>query len=301
MQTATMADVVDVELTGTEAAAAPPAAADVPAVVPQRTAIVSTTPADLLRIAIEKDADLDKLERLMELQDRHESKLAKRAFDAAFAAFKAEAVKIIKGRKVTDGPLKNKRYAELHDVVNAVTPALSKHGLSSAWRLTRDEKDWMEVTCYLRHVDGHEESVSMGGPPDSGGAKNAIQARASTKTYLERYTLKAITGLSEEDDDDDGAGGQQQGGAQGDGNGSPGRNGDGGSRRAPAARQQQTGAEPPAFYPQAKFDANRDAWRETVKSGRKTPAALITFIESRGAPLTEDQKLTIDSWSHEND
>lgn len=233
MQTATMADVVDVELTGTEAAAAPPASADVPAVVPQRTAIVSTTPADLLRIAIEKDADLDKLERLMELQDRHEAKLAKRAFDAAFAAFKAEAVKIIKGRKVTDGPLKNKRYAELHDVVNAVTPALSKHGLSSAWRLTRDEKDWMEVTCYLRHVDGHEESVSMGGPPDSGGAKNAIQARASTKTYLERYTLKAITGLSEEDDDDDGAGGQQPGGTQGDRGDAAGRSGESSSRRAP--------------------------------------------------------------------
>ncbi|CAM8813080.1 Single-stranded DNA-binding protein [Burkholderia pseudomallei] len=301
MQTATMADVDDVELTGTEAAAAPPAAADVPAVVPQRTAIVSTTPADLLRIAIEKDADLDKLERLMELQDRHESKLAKRAFDAAFAAFKAEAVKIIKGRKVTDGPLKNKRYAELHDVVNAVTPALSKHGLSSAWRLTRDEKDWMEVTCYLRHVDGHEESVSMGGPPDSGGAKNAIQARASTKTYLERYTLKAITGLSEEDDDDDGAGGQQQGGAQGDGNGSPGRNGDGGSRRDPPARQQQPGAEPPAFYDQKKFDANKATWRDMVKSGRKTPAAMIQFIESKGARLSLEQQNTIDSWSHEND
>lgn len=299
MQTATMADVVDVELTGTEAAAAPPASADVPAVVPQRTAIVSTTPADLLRIAIEKDADLDKLERLMELQDRHEAKLAKRAFDAAFAAFKAEAVKIIKGRKVTDGPLKNKRYAELHDVVNAVTPALSKHGLSSAWRLTRDEKDWMEVTCYLRHVDGHEESVSMGGPPDSGGAKNAIQARASTKTYLERYTLKAITGLSEEDDDDDGAGGQQPGGTQGDRGDAAGRSGESSSRRAPPARQQQTGAEPPAFYPQTKFDANKDQWREVVKSGRKTPSQMVAFIESRGAPLTESQILTIDSWANE--
>ncbi len=301
MQTATMADVTDVELNGTEAAAAPAVAAAAPAVVPQRTAIVSATPADLLRIAIEKDADLDKLERLMELQDRHEAKQAKRAFDAAFAAFKAEAVKIIKGRKVTDGPLKNKRYAELHDVVNAVTPALSKHGLSSAWRLTRDEKDWMEVTCYLRHVDGHEESVSMGGPPDSGGAKNAIQARASTKTYLERYTLKAITGLSEEDDDDDGAGGQQPGGAQGDGSGSSGRNGDGGSRRAPPARQQQAGGEPPAFYPQTKFDANKNTWRDIVKSGRKTPAAMIQFIESKGARLSPEQQNTIDSWSHEND
>lgn len=171
---------------------------------PTKTAIATTTPADLLRIAVESGADLDRLERLMSLQDRWEAKQAKQAYDIAFAAFKAEAVVIAKGKDVSDGPLKGKKYAELHDVVNAVTPALSKHGLSSSWKLTRDEKDWMEVTCYLRHVNGHEESVSMGGPPDVGGAKNAIQARASTKTYLERYTLKAITGLSEQDDDKDG-------------------------------------------------------------------------------------------------
>jgi len=178
-----------------------------PAISTPRTAIVAATPAQLLQIAVERGADLSQLEKLMDLQERYEAKEAKRAYDAAFAAFKAEAVKIVKGKSVTDGPLKGKSYAELHDVVNAVTAALSKHGLSSSWKLTRDEKDWMEVTCYLRHVSGHQESVSMGGPPDAGGAKNAIQARASTKTYLERYTLKAITGLSEQDDDNNGAGG----------------------------------------------------------------------------------------------
>lgn len=176
---------------------------------PQQTVVASSTPDYLLRLAVERGADLSQIEKLMDLKDRHDAKEARRAYDAAFAAFKAEAVTILKGHKVTDGPLKGKAYAELHDVVNAVTPALSKHSLSSSWKLTKDDKDWMEVTCYLRHVSGHEESVSMGGPPDAGGAKNAIQARASTKTYLERYTLKAITGLSEQEDDDDGRGGKE--------------------------------------------------------------------------------------------
>lgn len=171
--------------------------------VPQ-TGPAANSPMGMMLAALNQGAQLEQIEKMMDLQDRWQKGEAKKAYDTAFAAFKAEAVKIVKGRKVTDGPLKNKSYAELHDVVNAVTPALSKHGLSSSWKLTRDEKDWMEVTCYLRHVGGHEESVSMGGPPDAGGAKNAIQARASTKTYLERYTLKAITGLSEQDDDMDG-------------------------------------------------------------------------------------------------
>lgn len=166
----------------------------------------ANSPMGMMLAALNQGAQLEQIEKMMDLQERWQKGEAKKAYDTAFAAFKAEAVKIIKGKDVTDGPLKGRSYAELHDVVNAVTPALSKHGLSSSWKLTRDEKDWMEVTCYLRHVGGHEESVSMGGPPDAGGAKNAIQARASTKTYLERYTLKAITGLSEQNDDNDGAG-----------------------------------------------------------------------------------------------
>jgi hypothetical protein len=278
MNTAAVVDVTDFDVSE-------PRAAQVPAVQPQRNALAMTTPADLLRIAVERGADLSQLEKLMDLQERYEAKQAKRDYDAAFSAFKAEAVVILKGRKVTDGPLRGKSYAELHDVVNAVTWALSKHGLSSSWKLTMDEKDWMQVTCYLRHVNGHEESVSMGGPPDAGGAKNAIQARASTKTYLERYTLKAITGLSEQEDDDDGMGGNNQPAAA--------------QRTQPAGRPAQAAA--PEYYDQKKFDANKDTWREMVKSGRKTTEGMIQFIESKGARLTTDQQNTIDSWGHEND
>lgn len=167
-------------------------------------AIAANSPAAMMMQAMSQGADLAQIEKMMDLQDRWERKEAEKAYNAAFAAFKAEAVRIVKGRKVTDGPLRGKEYAELHDVVDAVTPALSRHGLSTAWKLTRDEKDWIEVTCTLKHIGGHSESVSMGGPPDAGGAKNALQARASTKSYLERYTLKAICGVAEGGDDMDG-------------------------------------------------------------------------------------------------
>lgn len=181
-----------------------PVTAQAPASTP--LAIQSPTPAMLLQMAVQQGADLDKLERLMALQERWEAAQAKKAYDQAFAEFKAESIRIIKNRNVSAGPLNGKKYAELFAIVNAITPALSRANLSSAWKLTKDEKDWLEVTCTLRHIGGHEESVAMGGPPDQGGAKNAIQARASTVSYLERYTLKAITGLSEQEDDDDGNG-----------------------------------------------------------------------------------------------
>lgn len=161
-------------------------------------------PFTLLQLAIQQGAGIDQLERLMALQERHEANQARKDYEAAFAAFKDEAVKIIKNKSVSAGPLSGKKYAELFAIVNAVTPALSSHGLSSSWKITKDAPDWIEVTCTLKHIGGHSESVSMGGPPDVGGAKNPIQARASAVTYLQRYTLKAITGLSEQDDDTDG-------------------------------------------------------------------------------------------------
>lgn len=168
----------------------------------------SSSPVEMFRIAVQSGADMDQLERFMTLQTQWERREAEKAYSKAFAAFKSEAVRIIKNRSVTAGPLNGKKYAELFAVVNAVTPALSQHGLSASWKLTKDERDWLEVTCTLRHELGHSESVSMGGPPDAGGAKNKIQERASTITYLERYTLKAITGLSEQEDDDGGVGKQ---------------------------------------------------------------------------------------------
>lgn len=182
----------------------PAAPAAQPLAVQGTGAFAANSPAAMMMQAMSQGADLAQIEKMMDLQDRWERKEAEKAYNAAFAAFKAEAVRIVKGRKVTDGPLRGKEYAELHDVVDAVTPALSRHGLSAAWKLTKDEPQWLEVTCTLKHVGGHSESVSMGGPPDAGGAKNALQARASTKSYLERYTLKAICGVAEGGDDTDG-------------------------------------------------------------------------------------------------
>jgi len=170
---------------------------------------LTTPPADRspmgqMVTAMQKGASLADVREMMTIQREWEAGEARKAYNVAFSKFKAEAVHIVKNRQVTDGPLKGKSYAELHSVVDALTPALSRHELSASWKLTKDDKDWMEVTCYLRHSQGHEESASMGGPPDTGGAKNQIQARASTKSYLERYTLKAICGVAEGGEDNDG-------------------------------------------------------------------------------------------------
>jgi hypothetical protein len=158
--------------------------------------------------AVQTGMDPATIKALMELAERNEANEARRAYNQAFNAFKADVPKIIRSTMVTDGPLKGKKYADKYAIVSAVTAALSKHGLSASWRTTKDEKDWIEVTCTLRHVMGHAESDSKGGPPDTGPGRNTIQARSSTNSYLEKITLKAICGLAESGDDDDGRAGK---------------------------------------------------------------------------------------------
>ena len=163
-------------------------------------------PLLILQQAVDKGVDVSTLEKLMDMAERYQANAARNAFNVAFSDFKAEAVAIIKRTEVKAGPLSGTKYANLFDVVAVVTPALSKHGLSHSWKLTKDEKEWMEVTCTIRHSLGYAESVSMGSSPDSGPGRNSIQARGSAKSYLERYTLLAATGMAASDQDNDGAG-----------------------------------------------------------------------------------------------
>mgnify|MGYP001611209271 CR=1 FL=1 len=81
----------------------------------------------------------------------------------------------------------------------------------------------------------------------------------------------------------------------------------GGSDDAPAGgsqpRQERQGNDGSAAstYPQERFDENKAKWRDLILGKKKTPAQIIATVESKGVLMTEAQKNTIDSWSHEND
>ena len=168
---------------------------------------------EMLRIAVEKGADLDQLQKLMDLQERWERGQAKRAYDAALAAFKAEAPAIARNRPVDyrtkTGIRVQYDHATLDHVVGQVGPALARFGLSHSWSVDQPETPdgFVAVTCHLAHAEGHAESVTIRGPYDNTGSKNPVQATGSTITYLERYTLLAITGLAAGGTDDDGSAG----------------------------------------------------------------------------------------------
>ena len=166
------------------------------------------TPLQMLQNAVESGADMEKMKALMDLSDRWEQNEARKAFVAAMAGFRGEAVEIIKTRNVNyknkTGGTTSYKHAELADAVEAAVPALSKWGLSHQWNTEQSEGGLVTVTCFLTHRDGHSESTSLLASPDTTGSKNSIQAIGSTISYLERYTFLAITGLAAKGMDDDG-------------------------------------------------------------------------------------------------
>lgn len=172
----------------------------------QRPELAAANPMMSMIADAAASGNLELVKELYAFKRQIEEDEAKKAFNKDFSEFKAESIAVVKNIVVTDGPLKGKPYADLFGVVSAVTPFLSKHRLSHSWKLTKDEPAWMEITCTIRHELGHSESVSMGAAPDSGPGRNAIQARGSAKTYLERYTLLAATGLAAQGTDKDGRG-----------------------------------------------------------------------------------------------
>ncbi len=168
---------------------------------------VAVTPAELLQMAVARGADIDKLEKLMELQLKWEANEARKAYMNAMAAFKASPPKLVKNKHVkftTQKGVTEYDHATLDSIVEIVGAALSVHGLQHSWRTEQLDGGLIKVTCILTHILGHTESTSLQGGRDESGGKNNIQAVGSTVSYLQRYTLLAITGLATGDMDDDG-------------------------------------------------------------------------------------------------
>jgi hypothetical protein len=166
--------------------------------------VQSSGPMRLLEIAVQRGGNIEELEKLMALAERHDANEARKAFNVAKAAFNAENITITKDKE-------NKQFGSMYttigNLVNTVRPFLGKHGLAADW--TFSQTNGIEVTCTLSHERGHSECVTLKVPPDTSGAKNPIQQIKSSITYARAATFEAVCGLASTDDanaDDDGNG-----------------------------------------------------------------------------------------------
>ena len=165
-------------------------------------ALVTMTPMDMLARAVQSGADLDMIEKLMNLHERWEAGNARKAFEESLAKAKGEIPVITRNASGHN----SKKYADFAAIAKVIDPILARHGLSYRFRTTQTDK--ISVTCVL-FGHGHSEETTLSGPADASGSKNAIQAIGSTLTYLQRYSLVQALGLAAAEDDDGKAGAGQ--------------------------------------------------------------------------------------------
>lgn len=158
----------------------------------------------IARAARDPSVDIDKMERLISMQERVQARDAEIAFNRAFAAMQPKLPSITKGNQIVHKGQVISEYAEWADISRIVTPILSDHGFSLSFK-SGNSGGQVSVTAILRHALGHKDESTLPLPLDTSGAKNAVQSVGSTISYGKRYTACPLLNIVTEGEDDDGA------------------------------------------------------------------------------------------------
>jgi hypothetical protein len=165
--------------------------------------------AALVQAAMNPNVDPDKMERMLALYERMESRKAHSEFDNALAVMLPKLPEIGKRGEAKNGEKKLYTFARWEDINRAIKPILAEHGFALTFR-TDVHENGVLVTGILSR-GGHSRETSLLVPFENSGAKNDTQARGSSTSYGKRYTAAALLNLVTSDEpDNDGAGGPQE-------------------------------------------------------------------------------------------
>lgn len=153
--------------------------------------------------ARDPNVDIDKMERLLQMQERVQARDAEEAFNIAFAAMQPELPHITVKNKIVHNGRVISEYADWPSISKAITPVLSAHGFGLNFGGSNSATEKTTV-AKLRHVGGHVEINEITLPHDTSGAKNKVQAIGSSSTYGQRYTACPLVGVVVHGEDDDG-------------------------------------------------------------------------------------------------
>lgn len=170
------------------------------------------------RAARDPNVDIDKMERLIAMQERMQASRAKTAYAAALAEMQPDLPVVGRRGKITvrkkdasgerTGDVQQATpYALWEDINDAIKPVLAKHRFALSFKVGNAADGKITVTGILSHADGHQEETTISLPHDSTGSKNAVQAVGSTTSYGKRYTAGLLLNFTSRGEDDDGKAG----------------------------------------------------------------------------------------------
>lgn len=171
--------------------------------ISESTALV----AMIERAARDPAVDIDKMERLLLMQERVMSRQAEREYNEAMCAAQADMPAVIRD---AENKHSGSKYSRLETIGKATDPIITKHGFALEFGSDKPQAEGCYgVTCHVRHKGGHSVNHRGDIPIDAAGMKgttnkNVTQAFGSTMTYGRRYLTLLIFNIKLKNEDDDG-------------------------------------------------------------------------------------------------
>ena len=157
----------------------------------------------IARAASNPAVDVDKMERLIAMQERLLQRQAEADFAQALAAMQPELPRIEQRGEVINHKTSKlqSRYAYWEDIHAEIMPVLNRNGF--ALNFVTDTASSVNVTAILSHTSGHKTQTTVTAPQDTSGNKNAVQAVGSSISYCKRYAAGALLNFVTVYEDDD--------------------------------------------------------------------------------------------------
>ena len=159
----------------------------------------------LVQMAMDKDFDVDKMDKLLAVQKDWEANEARKAFCVAMAACQKEMPMIV---KTAENNQTHSLYARHEMICKLIKPVYTRHGFSLSFSegVAKIDSE-IRTLCDVDHSQGFSKNYYMDLPRDDKGMqgkanKTPIHGKASTFSYGRRYLTMMIFDLATYDDND---------------------------------------------------------------------------------------------------
>jgi hypothetical protein len=157
------------------------------------------------RLATDKNVDIEKLQKIIDMKNREEDREAEQAFNADMVLAQAEIKTVVKNQYNNQT---RSNYADLGAVIKASKPAYTKHGFSlSFYQGETPLERHIRVMVDVMHRNGHTKTRYYDVPLDNTGIagktnKTLVHGGGSSVSYGRRYLTCMIFNIPTGDDDD---------------------------------------------------------------------------------------------------
>lgn len=161
----------------------------------------------IARAAADPTIDLDKMDRLLAMQERIMAKTAEQSFNSALSNAQSKMRPVAAD---ANNPQTRSKYASYAKLDGALRPIYTDHGFALSFDTGMDAPpDSVRVLCHVSHNAGHSRTYHVDMPSDGKGAKGGdvmtkTHAVGAGMSYGMRYLLKMIFNVAVGEDDNDG-------------------------------------------------------------------------------------------------